>query len=91
MTLVRGGTAEALARRSERIEVADLARVFERRLAHQRVLAEQANPFIGPLDATSLDRIQAADERLSTGIGLTPRAARRRPQPASAAQLLGGA
>lgn len=91
MTLVRGGTAEALVRRSERIETADFARVFERRLAHQRVLAEQANPFIGPLDAASLDRIQAADELRSTGVGLTPRAARRRLQPASAAQLLGGA
>jgi hypothetical protein len=91
MTLVRGGVAEALARGGERIERSDLARVFERRLALQRVLAEQANPFIGPLDATVLDRVQAADETRAVGVGLTPRAARRRPQPVSAAQLLGGA
>jgi len=91
MTLVRGGLAEALSRKSERIEIADLAGVFERRLAHQRVLAEQANPFIGAFDAAALDRVQAADEIRSTGAGLTPRAARRRERPVSAAQLLGGA
>ena len=90
MTLVRGGTAEALRRGGERIESADLARVFERRLAQQRVLAEQANPFIGSWDAGALDRVQAADEVRSVGVGLTPRAARKRPQPVSAAQILGG-
>jgi hypothetical protein len=90
MTLVRGGLAEALGRGSERIELADLARVFERRLAHQRILAEQANPFIGQLDASLLDRVQAADEILSAGVGLSPRAARKRPQSLTAARLLGG-
>src|SRR3569623_1101037 len=44
MTLVRGGLAEALHRGKELIELEDLARVFEQRLAHQRILAEQANP-----------------------------------------------
>jgi hypothetical protein len=48
LTLVRGALAEALQRGSERIEQPDLARVFETRLAHQRVLTEQPNPFIGP-------------------------------------------
>lgn len=91
MALVRGGLAEALASGSERIETADFARVFERRLAHQRVLAEQANPFIGDWDASTLDRVQAADETRALGVGLTPRAARRRPQPVTATQLLGGA
>lgn len=91
MALVRGGLAEALGRKSERIELADLARVFERRLAHQRVLAEQANPFVGSLDASTLERIQAADEIRSSGAGLTPRAARRRENSPSAAQILGGA
>jgi hypothetical protein len=90
MTLIRGGLAEALGRGSERIEMADLARVFERRLGHQRVLAEQANPFIGSLDTSLLDRIQASDEIRSTGVGLTPRAARKRPQPLNATRLLGG-
>lgn len=90
MTLIRGGLAEALSRKSERIEIADLARVFERRLAHQRVLAEQANPFIGAFDAAALDRVQAADEVRSSGFGLSPRAARRRQKPLSASQLLGG-
>lgn len=90
MTLVRGGLTEALGRRIERIEATDLARVFERRLAHQRVLGEQANPFIGDWDATALDRIQAADAIRSTGVGLTPRAARRRPNAVTAAQFLGG-
>jgi len=90
MTLIRGGLAEALARGSERIETADLARVFERRLAHQRVLAEQANPFVGPFDASILDRVQAADEIRASGVGLSPRAARRRERPLSVSQLLGG-
>jgi len=91
MTLVRGGTAEALQRGSERIEPADLARVFERRLAQQRVLADQANPFIGQWESSALDRVQAADETIAIGVGLTPRAARQRRPPVSAAQLLGGA
>ena len=90
MTLVRGGLAEALTRGCERIEIADLARVFERRLAHQRVLAEQTNPFIGPFDGSALDRIQASDEIRSTGAGLSPRAARRCERSVTAARLLGG-
>ena len=90
MTLVRSGLAEALDRKSERIELADLARVFERRLAQQRVLAEQANPFIGAFDASALDRVQAADETRATGAGLSPRAARRRERPVTASHLLGG-
>jgi len=90
MTLIRSGLAEALGRGSERIETADLARVFERRLAHQRVLGEQANPFIGVWDASALDRVQAADAIRSTGVGLTPRVARRRSNTVTAAQLLGG-
>lgn len=91
MTLVRGGLAEALTRGGERIEPQDLARVFERRLAQQRVLAEQANPFVGPLNSSLLDRVQPADETRAAGVGLTPRAARRRPQEVTANQLLGGA
>lgn len=90
MTLVRGGLAETLARGGERIETADLARVFERRLAQQRVLAEQANPFVGVCDTSLLDRIQPADETRAAGVGLTPRSARRRLQPVTANQLLGG-
>jgi hypothetical protein len=90
MTLIRGGLAETLERNGERIETADLARVFERRLAQQRVLAEQANPFIGPCDTSLLDRIQPADETRAAGVGLTPRAARRRPQSVTTSQLLGG-
>lgn len=90
MALVRGGLAEAVGRQAERIETADLARVFERRLAHQRVLAEQVNPFIGQPDASALDRVRAADEIRSIGVGLSPRAARRKPKPASVTDLLGG-
>lgn len=90
MTLIRAGLSEALGRGSEQIEQADLARVFERRLAHQRVLGEQANPFIGAFDVAALDRVQAADEIRSSGIGLTPRAARRHPRSATAAEFLGG-
>ncbi len=62
MTLVRGAAAEAIRRKSECIELADLARVYERKLAQQRVLAEQTNPFIGKLDQAALDRVQAADQ-----------------------------
>lgn len=40
MTLVRGAAAEALQRGNEQIEMDDLARIFERCLAQQRVLAE---------------------------------------------------
>ena len=50
MTLLRGAMAEAVQRKIECIELADLARVFERRLAQQQVLAEQANPFVGKFD-----------------------------------------
>ena len=90
MTLVRGGFAEALSRGSERIELADLARVFERKLSQQRVLAEQANPFIGQLDRGALDRVQPADAARSPGIGLTPRASHVRKRELKASQLLRG-
>jgi hypothetical protein len=76
MTLVRYGLTEALGRGSERIELADLARVFEQKLSLQRVLAEQANPFIGNLDIALLDRMQPADSTRGAGGGLTPRATR---------------
>jgi len=76
MTLIRYGLAEALERGSERIELADLARVFEQKLALQRVLAEQANPFLGNLDAALLERLQPADSVRRAGGGLTPRATR---------------
>ena len=55
MTLVRGAVVEAINQQNPRIELADLARVFERSLAQQRVLAEQSNPFIGTLDQAALD------------------------------------
>jgi hypothetical protein len=90
MTLVRGGLAEALLRGSECIEQADLARVYETRLAQQRVLGEQANPFIGQLDKSALDRVQPADEHRIAGVGLTPRAARKRQRKATVSDLLGG-
>jgi hypothetical protein len=90
MTLVRGGFAEAIGRGGERIEVADLARVFERKLAQQRILAEQSNPFIGEIDRSALDRVQPADEARVAGIGLSPRAAHARKRPLSANQILGG-
>ena len=54
---------------SQCIELADLARVFEQKLAQQRVLAEQANPFIGKLDQGALDRVQAADQGRAAGSG----------------------
>ena len=90
MTLIRGACAEALNRQSDRIEQADLARVFETKLSLQRVLAEQSNPFCGPLEDTSLSRVQAADESQTVGIGLTPRAARARKHHLTTTELLGG-
>jgi hypothetical protein len=90
MTLVRGAVVEAINQQTPRIELADLARVFERSLAQQRVLAEQSNPFIGTLDQAALDRVQAADQAAVAGIGLTPRAARSRPRPVTASDYLGG-
>ena len=90
MTLVRGGLSEALARGSEKIELADLARVFERKLSLQRVLAEQANPFIGQLDRAALDRVQPADAARSPGIGLTPRASHVRKRSLQVGHLLRG-
>jgi hypothetical protein len=90
MTLIRGAAAEAILRKNESIELADLARVYERRLAQQRVLADQANPFIGLLDRAALDRVQAADQARSAGVGLTPRAAKARKHQATAADFLGG-
>ncbi|MCE9555401.1 MAG: TniB family NTP-binding protein [Planctomycetes bacterium] len=90
MSLIRGALAEAVYRQSERIEQADLARVFETKLAQQRVLAEQSNPFCGPLEETALSRVQAADEARTVGIGLTPRASRARKHHMTTAELLGG-
>ena len=90
MTLVRGGTVEAIGQQSKRIELADLARVFQRSLAQQRVLAEQSNPFIGALDQAALDRVQAADQAAVAGVGLTPRASRHKPRPVAASDYLGG-
>jgi hypothetical protein len=90
MTLVRGAVAEAIGRKNERILMDDLARVYQRCLAHQRVLAEQANPFIGDLDKASLDRVQAADQARTAGVGLTPRAARVKRKPKTASDYLGG-
>lgn len=89
MTLVRGAFSEAIQRGNEQIEMADFARVFERRLSQQRVLAEQSNPFIGDLDRSALDRVQPADETRMPGVGLTPRAARARKHPVTANDLLG--
>jgi hypothetical protein len=90
MTLVRGALAEALRRGSEQIEMSDLARVFEMQLSQQRVLLEQLNPFVGPLDTTLLERVQPADAHHSIGPGLTPRAARKRPVDLTASDYLGG-
>ena len=90
MTLVRGALAEALRRGGERIEMADLARVYEMQLAQQRVLLEQRNPFVGPLDASALERVQPADAHRGAGGGLTPRAAHKRPRKATASDYLGG-
>jgi hypothetical protein len=90
MTLVRGAAAEAIQRKSECIELADLARVYERKLSQQRVLAEQTNPFVGELDQAALDRVQAADQARAAGVGLTPRAAKTRKRPPSTADFLGG-
>ena len=64
---------------------------IERRLAQQRVLAEQSNPFIGELDQAALDRVQAADQAAVAGVGLTPRAARSKPRPVTASDYLGRA
>ncbi|MCA9124750.1 MAG: TniB family NTP-binding protein [Planctomycetaceae bacterium] len=90
MTLIRGGLAEALMRGNERIEQADLARVYETKLSQQRVLGEQTNPFIGQLDKSALDRVQAADKHRSAGVGLTPRSASRRQRRSTVGELLGG-
>jgi hypothetical protein len=68
--------AEAIGRKNERILMDDLARVYQRCLAHQRVLAEQSNPFIGDLDKSALDRVQPADQARTAGVGLSPRATR---------------
>jgi Bacterial TniB protein len=90
MTLIRYGLAEALGRETERIDMADFARVYEQRLAHQRVLSEQANPFVGALEVGALDRVQPADDTRGPGIGLTPRAASIRKKPLIADRVLGG-
>lgn len=85
-----GVGTEWLNQHNKRIELADLARGFEKTLAQQRVLAEQSNPFIGALDQAALDRVQAADQAAAAGVGLTPRAARRKPRPVTASDYLGG-
>jgi type II secretory pathway predicted ATPase ExeA len=90
MTLVRGAAAEAVQRGNEQIEMDDLARIFERCLAQQRVLAEQSNPFIGDLDKTALDRVQAADQTRAAGVGLSPRARGAKRRPTTATDYLGG-
>ena len=90
MTLIRGALAEALHRGHERIEMPDLARVYAAKLAQQRVLADQPNPFIGEVDQGALDRVQPADTGRGGGVGLTPKASRKHKRPAKAADYLGG-
>ena len=90
MTLIRAGLAEALQRGSECIEQADLARVYETKLAQQRVLGEQVNPFVGQLDKSALDRVQPADEHRTAGVGLSPRSAHKRKRRTTAGDFLGG-
>jgi len=90
MTLVRSAVGEAIRQGNEQVTLVDLARVYESRLAQQRVLAEQANPFIGKLDTGALDRVQPADKSRSAGVGLSPKAARARKRPPAAADYLGG-
>ena len=75
---------------NERIEVEDLARVYEQCLAQQRVLAEQPNPFIGKLDKSALERVQPADQDRFASVGLTPRASCAKRRPATASDYLGG-
>jgi hypothetical protein len=89
MTLLRGAATEVLERGSERLELADLARVYEAKLAQQRVLAAQPNPFVGGLDGTALDRVQPADDDRVAAAGLTARAARRPKRQPRAADYLG--
>ena len=90
MALVRGGLSEALQQGHERIDLADLARVYERRLAQQRVLVEQSNPFIGTLDQSALERVQPADQSRGAGVGLSPKAARATQRPLRTGDVLGG-
>ena len=88
MTLVRGAVQEAIERGSEKIELEDFARVYEKRMTHQRILAEQDNPFVGKLDQGLLDRVQPADAARVATTGLTPRAARRKKRELSANDVL---
>ena len=90
MTLVRSGLAEAVGRGSERVEMADLARVFESKLSQQRVLAEQSNPFIGKLDRAALDTVQPADAARVAGVGLSPKSSHQRKRHPQASDYLGG-
>jgi hypothetical protein len=88
MTLIRGAVREAIERGAEVIVLSDLARVYESRLTHQRILSEQDNPFIGSLDQAALDRVQPADGVRVATTGLTPRAAHRRKRELQAAEVL---
>ena len=90
MTLVRGGLAEAVGRESEIVEMADLARVYEVKLAQQRVLLEQPNPFIGKLDRGALDSVQPADAARVASVGLTPKASHQCKHQPKASDFLGG-
>jgi hypothetical protein len=72
------------------MELSDLARVYAQKLAQQRILADQANPFIGELDRPALERVQPADAARVAGVGLSPRAARSQRRALSAGDLLGG-
>ena len=82
--------AEALERGNERITVEDLARVYERKLAFQRALCEQPNPFVGKVDAALLNRVTSADAGRNAGISLSARAGRKQKKTSQAADYLGG-
>lgn len=88
MTLVRSAVCEAIRRGSEKIDISDLARVYESQLRNQRLLADQDNPFIGNLDKGLLDRVQPADATRVATAGLTPRAAHRRKSALTAGDVL---
>lgn len=88
MTLIRGGVAEAIGRNAEKIEASDLARVYETKLAHQKILADRKNPFVGDLDTDALNRLRPADEDRVPTSGLTPKAARKRKRELQASDVL---
>ena len=90
MTLIRGGLAEALGAGANESSLPIWPESLNGSWHTSVSWASKPIRSWAAWDASALGRVAAADEIRGMGVGLSPRAGRRRPKPITATQLLGG-